>query len=523
MATYKLSTTNTKFGANTTFSPDTITNATAIGQGATATKSNQVVIGNGEVSEILFGATNATVSFGSSAPANRRFYITGTASGSTTGRGYHFGTTIQSDVTSSYRVFYSVPSTQAASFTLGELSHFSVEGGTVGAGSTVSFQNGFVVFNTMTGATTNYAFKGELTQASGRWNLYMSGSAWNYISGPLGIGTTSLTAVNLSVARTITGATSAYNQYNDNTIQSDVTTNAYGVYEKLRTAATTFTCSNANAFYADQITIGAGSTVTNGFGFRVPSSFNTATNNYAFHGNINANGTSNWNVYAQGSAPNYFGGNVGISSTNGIASRKLQIGGFITGGLGSNGIFIESQVQSDVTASAIYYSTSSNTQAASFNITNLVHYRANQGTIGAGSSITTQTGFSVEASLIGASTNYGFRGQIPAGSNRYNLYMDGTADNLLNGDLYLNGLGKGLRIKEGTDAKMGVATLVAGTVTVANTSVTANSRIFLTSQSDGGTPGWVRVSARVAGTSFTITSSSGADTSVIAYQIIEPA
>jgi hypothetical protein len=69
---------------------------------------------------------------------------------------------------------------------------------------------------------------------------------------------------------------------------------------------------------------------------------------------------------------------------------------------------------------------------------------------------------------------------------------------------------------------MGTATLVAGTVTVSNTSVTANSRVFLTSQVDGGTPGWLRVSARTAGTSFTITSWSSSDTSTVAWMAVQP-
>lgn len=90
-------------------------------------------------------------------------------------------------------------------------------------------------------------------------------------------------------------------------------------------------------------------------------------------------------------------------------------------------------------------------------------------------------------------------------------------------DFAVNTAGKGLRVKEGSNAKQGVATLVSGSVVVANTSITATSRIMLTSQSDGGTPGFTRVSARVVGTSFTITSSSGTDTSVIGYQIFEPA
>lgn len=81
----------------------------------------------------------------------------------------------------------------------------------------------------------------------------------------------------------------------------------------------------------------------------------------------------------------------------------------------------------------------------------------------------------------------------------------------------------GFRATEGANAKQGTAVLVAGTVTVANTSVTAVSRIFLTSQVDGGTVGFLRVSARTAGTSFTITSSSATDTSTVAFEIFEPA
>lgn len=81
--------------------------------------------------------------------------------------------------------------------------------------------------------------------------------------------------------------------------------------------------------------------------------------------------------------------------------------------------------------------------------------------------------------------------------------------------------GQGLRVAEGANCKQGVATLVAGTVTVANTSVTANSRIFLTAQDDSST-GALRVSARTAGTSFTITSSNAGDSGVVAYEIFEP-
>jgi hypothetical protein len=80
----------------------------------------------------------------------------------------------------------------------------------------------------------------------------------------------------------------------------------------------------------------------------------------------------------------------------------------------------------------------------------------------------------------------------------------------------------GIGVKEGTNLKMGTAVLVAGAATVANTAVAANSRIFLTQQVAGGTPGAVGVSARTAGTSFVITSTSGTDTSTVAWMIVDP-
>lgn len=109
-------------------------------------------------------------------------------------------------------------------------------------------------------------------------------------------------------------------------------------------------------------------------------------------------------------------------------------------------------------------------------------------------------------------------GEVLIGTSTINqkLTLDG-------GSIAIVTAGHGLRVKEGSNAKMGIATLVAGAVTVSTTAVTATSRIFLTSQVDGGTPGFVRVSSRTAATSFVITSSNGADTSDIAWIIVDPA
>lgn len=63
---------------------------------------------------------------------------------------------------------------------------------------------------------------------------------------------------------------------------------------------------------------------------------------------------------------------------------------------------------------------------------------------------------------------------------------------------------------------VGNATLVAGTVTVANTAVTASSELFLSRKTIGGTTGTLSYTVS-AGVGFTITSSSNTDTSVISW------
>lgn len=88
------------------------------------------------------------------------------------------------------------------------------------------------------------------------------------------------------------------------------------------------------------------------------------------------------------------------------------------------------------------------------------------------------------------------------------------------GSLFITQVGQGISIKGGANAKIGEATLVAGSVTVANTAVTANSLIFLSRHTPSGTLGHLSYTT-IAGTSFTITATGGAETSVISWMIVE--
>jgi hypothetical protein len=127
--------------------------------------------------------------------------------------------------------------------------------------------------------------------------------------------------------------------------------------------------------------------------------------------------------------------------------------------------------------------------------------------------------------IVSTAGTDGGLGLVVGGSARINgsLTLPGSTATTLSNDLDIAVAGKGLRVAEGANAKQGVSTLVAGTVVVANTSVTATSRIQLSIQSLGTvtTPKAIGVTARTAGTSFTITSADATDTSVVAWEMFE--
>lgn len=110
-------------------------------------------------------------------------------------------------------------------------------------------------------------------------------------------------------------------------------------------------------------------------------------------------------------------------------------------------------------------------------------------------------------------------------NNTTRLSFASTGDMTASNNFILGTAGNGFYIKEGTNATMGTCTLVLGTCTVSTTKVTANSRIDLANQQLGTitVPVGYAISARSAGTSFTILSGNLTDTSVIYWKINEPA
>jgi hypothetical protein len=130
-----------------------------------------------------------------------------------------------------------------------------------------------------------------------------------------GLGSTSA-AVNMYNTAPITGATIAYGQFIQATVQPDVTSNGIGLRYQLATAAnggTPYTISNITYNYVTQSTFNADSTVTNQQGYFVDSTMTGATNNYGFRGSLAA-ATGVWNLYMGGTAQNAINGDLRIGS-----------------------------------------------------------------------------------------------------------------------------------------------------------------------------------------------------------------
>jgi hypothetical protein len=98
----------------------------------------------------------------------------------------------------------STPRVKDAVFTMGNLYGVSVGTPTIGAQATVTNYDAFCAFDaTLTGTPTRIAgLRMRMTSGTNKWNLYADGSASNYLSGNVQIGSTTSTGEKLQVTGT---------------------------------------------------------------------------------------------------------------------------------------------------------------------------------------------------------------------------------------------------------------------------------------------------------------------------------
>lgn len=198
---------------------------------------------------------------------------------------------IQSGVTSGANMFYSEPTTAAASFTVTSLRHYMAAQGSLGAGSALYQQIGFFSSSSLVGATNNYGFHAANTAAVGAgktavgfyseiniatgggttWGFFAAGTAPNYFSGDVRSNTVLMQSVvptNSNSSATVT-ASGLINGIYTGTPTAGITftlptgTNMDGAFENLQTnQAFKWTVINlASATHAITIAQNTGHTV----------------------------------------------------------------------------------------------------------------------------------------------------------------------------------------------------------------------------------------------------------------------
>lgn len=188
----------------------------------------------------LDSSGNLNIGNASGASAAHKVHVQGTITGAAAGRGVRVTSTVLSDVTGSYWSFDSTVATQNATFTLGTLGHFIAGNVSKGASNTLGEQIGFLASDLSSGGS-NYGFYGSLSTGTNKWNLYITGTASNFLNGSTGIGTNAIaTNAKLDISGTVAQNITAM-------AAVDMSLSSGNYFTKTVSGSTTFTISNVPA------------------------------------------------------------------------------------------------------------------------------------------------------------------------------------------------------------------------------------------------------------------------------------
>jgi hypothetical protein len=195
----------------------------------------------------------------------------------------------------------------------------------------VTVTSGNVTLTNVTVTTANVTTANTTTLVvTGNTTLGDASTDTVTVNGTMGVGGAGAAGTAIKISGTQGVATTANGFLAQYTGASTSTNYIAGFQAYLSTSASSYTVSNVYGFAAAGIeTKGAGSTITNLHGFYVFDQ-TQGTNNYGITSLVSS-GTNKWNIYASGTAANYFAGNVLVGTTAarsvGGASRLFQVEG----------------------------------------------------------------------------------------------------------------------------------------------------------------------------------------------------
>lgn len=127
----------------------------------------------------------------------------------------------------------------------------------------------------------------------------------------------------------------------------------------------------------------------------------------------------------------------GYMSIGGALSASVQYyaqGAHPGTGTTQYGFYHVAEFNAAATANGYAFTAAPKVKDAAFTMAQLTGFLAAAPTVGASATVTTYTAFNAK-DFSSAGSVYGFRGQVAAGTNKWNLYNDGSALNYLNGKL----------------------------------------------------------------------------------------
>ena len=335
--------------------------------------------------------------------------------------------------------------------------------GTFSVSSTISASN---LSGTNTGDETNATIKTKLGAATTSVDGYLTSTDWNTFNNKVPASRTLTingTAYDLSADRswTIVAGVSSFNTRTGAiTLTSLDVTDALGFtpVTNARTISTTAPLSGGGDLTANR-TLSISQATTSTDGYLSSTDWNT------FNGKVAGSGTTNYiskftsssaignsliyndansvlindtfniatNYKLQVTGDIYTSGSIAIGSVSSISTKLFGIGRAITGATTAYGITFEGNIESTVTTNGIVYR--SYPIVTGGTLSAITHYIASKNAFIGGSTVTNQYGFFADASVSGATNNYGFYGNIASATGAWNLYMNGTAQNYINGNL----------------------------------------------------------------------------------------
>ena len=175
--------------------------------------------------------SDGNIGIGGNGRSDVTFSNQGAITGATVAYGNLVIKTVASDVTSTAYGNRTFIDTAAASFTLVSLAHYGATLSTLGAGSAITNNIGFIAESTLGSVsaaqvTSVFGFRGDLTSATGRWNFYATGTAPNYFAGDVRtntVVTTRQAPTNSNTTATVATAASLIDGLRTSTPTADIT------------------------------------------------------------------------------------------------------------------------------------------------------------------------------------------------------------------------------------------------------------------------------------------------------------